>query len=271
MPVTHAAPATKGRTPRGRKAKALDDPFLARIVHELGQPLHTIQGALRLVGHSPLRLEQARALRIAGRQTAHAVRLVEELLHALRSDRRAFSLRTEEFDLRRVVREAGWNHSVSARQAGLKLTLVLGGGPLKVSGDQQRLQQVFSNLLVNAIKFTPRHGRISVAAERVGRLALVRVLDTGAGIRRSARRKIFAPFKTSNPEGGLGLGLAIAREIIDAHGGNIAVQSPGPDRGTEFLVTIPLVPGIKGSVRRRRSDAAIGRADIPSERPLLRP
>ena len=262
MPVTQGAPATMGRTPRGRKAKALDDPFLARIVHELGQPLHTIQGALRLVGHSPLRLEQARALRIAGRQTAHAVRLVEELLQVLRSglrsDRRAFSLRSEEFDLRRVVREAGWNHSVSARQAGLTLTLALGGGPLKVSGDQHRLQQVFSNLLVNAIKFTPRHGCISVAAERVGRLALVRVHDTGAGIRRGARRKIFAPFETSTPEKGLGLGLAIAREIIDAHGGHIAVHSPGPDRGTQFLVTIPLVPTIKGSVRRRRSDPASG-------------
>jgi signal transduction histidine kinase len=242
------------RGTRTRGAEALDDPFLARVVHELGQPLHTIDGALRVLGRSPLRVEQSAALEIAERQTAHARRVLAELVEAIRTRRRMFSMSADEIDLRRVLRDTAWQLAPSARDAGLKLTLALGTSPLKVRGDAARLHQVFSNLLANAIRVTPRDGRISVLAGRVGRSALVKVQDTGPGIRREERRRIFAPFRGTERRGGLGLGLTIAREIVDAHDGDIAVKSAAPKRGAEFVVTFPLLRTLPGSPRRRKTD-----------------
>jgi len=155
-------------------------------------------------------------------------------------------LAMEDVDLREVVRDAADTVSQDAETRGVRLVVPEVPGPLRLRGDAARLQQVVWNLLSNAIKFTPSGGEIRIGLARDHHQITLRIQDTGVGIAPAFLPHIFEPFQQGDSTpgrefGGLGLGLAIVRRIVEMHGGAVDVESEGPDRGSEFRVTLPAV------------------------------
>src|SRR4029078_3525007 len=140
--------------------------------------------------------------------------------------------------------------------------------PLVVQGDRRRLEQVFFNLVVNSVKFTPEGGRVSILVSQHSGAVEIAVTDTGAGIPPEFLPHVFDPFRQGDPPGrrggGVGLGLAIARELVDAHKGSIRVESDGPGRGSTFVVTLPAAEQVS-------AEAATVHQCIARRRPSARP
>ncbi len=232
----------------GRRPAAAPSPLVARVIRELRPPLRSVLRALAILKARPLNARQQRALAIAERQAGHADRLLDDLVGQGRTVVPAFSLHPVVVDMRRVVREAVHQVTPAARAAGLAIEAALPSASLTVHGDPDRLQQVIVNVLVNAIKFTPRGGRIAIAAGRERASVLVRIRDSGPGIGRKDLQRIFEP-RVGGHGQGLGLGLTIAREIIEAHGGRIEARSGGPGRGAEFRIACPVLHKARRAVR----------------------
>jgi signal transduction histidine kinase len=233
-------------------ANRLKDEFVSIVSHELRSPLNAILGwsAMLLRGS----LEPAmtsRAVQAVNDNATRQARLIEELLDFSRVSSGRVALVREEIPLRDLIR--GVVESVIPETVDKGVTLQLGEmPPLRVDGDLQRLEQVLFNLLGNALKFTPKGGRITVALERHDGMAEIRVTDTGAGIEPDFLPFVFDRFRQGDPgsreHGGLGLGLSIARQLVEAHDGSIRVESPGPGQGATFVVALPvLAPQTDGS------------------------
>jgi signal transduction histidine kinase len=223
------------------------DEFIAMISHELRTPLGAI-----LIWAQLLKAEEldaaavARAVGMIERSTKTLAQLIDDLLDASRIIAGKLTFETRALDLRPVI-EAALEAAVPAAQT---KGVVIERAPIAtlppVSGDAGRLQQVVGNLLANAIKFTTEGGRIEVGVERAGTVARVRVTDTGQGISPDFLPFIFERFRqadttSTRKQKGLGLGLAIARHIVELHGGTIEAASPGEGRGSTFTVTLPLL------------------------------
>jgi PAS domain S-box-containing protein len=222
------------------------DEFLAVLSHELRNPLAAVRNALAVVARAAPGSEQARRAReIAERQSGYLTRMVDDLLDVSRIARGKIRIERARLDLAEVVRRSV--EDVRATMAARRLALELRdpGGPIWVDGDAARLAQVTSNLLTNAAKFTEPGGDVTVALEaRAGR-AVLRVRDTGAGMDGELVERLFQPFVQAEDTlhraaGGLGLGLAIARSIVELHHGSIRAASDGPGKGAEFVVELPL-------------------------------
>lgn len=220
------------------------DAFLATLAHELRNPMAPIRYAVALLRDDapPGVREQART--IIARQSEHMARLLDDLLDMSRITRNAITLQREVFDLRGAAQQAADNVRPLYAEMTHQLTLQLPDTPVLVSGDPTRLQQVLGNLLDNAAKYTDRGGHILLAVTHDGQDAVVRVRDSGIGIAPQDQPQVFELFtqlqQPGRGRGGLGIGLAVVKQLVELHGGRITVASEGVGRGSEFTVRLPL-------------------------------
>jgi len=240
-------------TERKRAEEALQladqrkDEFLAMLAHELRNPLAPISSAadmLRLAYAGEPRVKQISD--IIARQVAHMRHLVNDLLDVSRVTRGLVTVARRPLDLRRVVVEATEQARplIDARRHALDVRL--GEAPVMVDGDHTRLVQVVANLLTNAAKYTPEGGRIEVELDAADGQAFLAVHDNGNGIGPDLLPVVFDLFTQGSrtldrAQGGLGLGLALVRKLVELHGGQVDAASPGPARGSTFTVTLPLL------------------------------
>jgi len=228
-----------------KEADRRKDEFLATLAHELRNPLAPIRNALeimRLAAGNPDAVERARAM--MDRQVAQMVRLIDDLLDVSRITTGKLRLTPEPILLDTVVGAAVEISGPVLERAGLSFTLSLPPKPVKLHADRVRLAQVFSNLLNNAAKYTEPRGKVSLTAELDGQFVAVRVRDTGVGIPPELLPRVFELFtqvdRTLNrSQGGLGIGLALVRRLVELHGGSVSVASEGAGKGTEFTVRLP--------------------------------
>lgn len=221
------------------------DAFLAMLLHELRNPLTPIAHALELLGRTPDDASRVRRARgIIQRQLRQISRLVDDLLEA--STRQgAISLQYADFDLNESVAVAAEAAKPLIELRHQHLMIELPRQPIHLHADPIRLSQVLTNLLINSSKYTPDGGHITVIATLDGAAVTIRVRDDGIGIAKDKLADIFelfaqvAPASVNRTSGGLGIGLAVARQIVEAHGGSIAARSEGAGRGAEFIVRLP--------------------------------
>ena len=223
------------------------DEFIATLSHELRTPLNAVLGWTRLLRSK--RLDQAdaeRALEAVERGASTQAQIVDDLLDMARIVRGQLRLDVHPLDLAGVIQAAVEivRPAAAAREIDLVTTLAPGAG--LVSADAGRLQQVVWNLLTNAVKFTPPGGRVEVRLGEQGDQAVLAVADSGAGIVPSLLPHVFERFRqgdssTTRAHGGLGLGLAIVRHLVEAHGGTVTADSAGPGLGSTFTISLPLV------------------------------
>jgi signal transduction histidine kinase len=212
--------------------------LLARVAHEARQPLSAARAAFEVIRHASDAAGRDRACAVIDRQLVRLARLFDDLLETNFGEAH---LRVEQIDLRRVVEEVVEAIEPHVSEKHQHFTASLPEQPLWMDGDAMRLQQVVSNLVVNAIKYTSPNGCVSVALERGRGTAVLRVSDTGRGISPHVLPRIFDPFiRGDDPQAeGLGIGLAIARQLVELHGGAICASSAGLGCGSEFVVTLP--------------------------------
>lgn len=228
------------------------DVYLATLAHELRNPLAPIRNAvalLRRTGPSEERLDWARDL--IDRQAGHMARLLDDLLDMSRIAQGKILLRKARVEVAEMVRDAVETARPVLDHAGHRLAVELPREPLHVEADPMRLAQVISNLLVNAAKYTDAGGEIRLAVRRVGATAEILVADNGIGIDPAHLKSIFEPFAQSSDavsraQGGLGIGLALVKGMVELHGGKVTAESAGIGRGACFRVALPLAQGRVG-------------------------
>jgi len=239
------------------------DEFLAMLGHELRNPLAPVSAALevmRLRADDPQRVGNARE--VVERQIAHMTRLVDDLLDVSRITRGQIELRKEPVALAALVERAVEVARPIIDERGHRLTLDLPGVPVTFQGDRSRLEQVLSNLLSNAAKYTDVGGRIWVQGFVDGDRLVLSVRDNGEGLDPDLRLRVFdlfvqGPDTRSMARGGLGLGLTLVRQLVQLHGGTVEALSDGPGTGSEFVVRLPYVPAIAATRGRApRLDAS---------------
>jgi PAS domain S-box-containing protein len=243
-----AESALREANERLREADERKNEFLAVLSHELRNPLGPIRSGLHVIEHAAFDSEASRRAReVIARQTRQLSRLVDDLLDVVRVSRNKIRLRKASIDLNEVVRRTVEDHRPLFDDHRLDVQVRMCAQPLPVVGDEARLAQVVGNLLHNAMKFTPAGGRVEVATARCAAdsRAALRVTDTGVGIDRATLAHIFEPFTQADTaidrsKGGLGLGLALVKSLVEMHGGSVRAESEGAGLGTEFVVELPL-------------------------------
>jgi two-component system, sensor histidine kinase len=232
---------------RLREMDRLKSNFFDAASHELNTPLTPLKMQVDLLlseALGPLNDRQRQAVRLLHRSVDRLARLVEEMLDVNRVQRGRLRLHKQPIDLDRIVAEAAELFREPLRMQRVALDVQL-GGPLHVEADARRIGQVLINLLSNALKFTPPDGRIEIHTEAVDREAHLHVQDTGIGFTPDQHSRLFLPFSQVHSgeaavHGGSGLGLYIARGILEQHGGRVWAHSPGPGRGATFSLALPL-------------------------------
>lgn len=234
--------AIRGRRRQYQARRAIErrEQFLAMLGHELRNPL----GAIRLALETMPAGAPSRQRAILDRQSAHLTRLVDDLLDVARVTHGKVALQRTRVDVAEILRGCFAQHEAAAKKAGTEYRLVGSDAPCWVDGDRLRLEQVFNNLVTNAIKFTPRGGAITVELEADGPSAIIRVTDTGIGIAPATLPHVFELFAQADPaldrgKGGLGLGLTVVRELVGLHGGSVEATSEGTGHGTSLVVRLP--------------------------------
>ena len=236
-----------------READRRKDEFLAMLAHELRNPLAPIRTGLeliRLAGDTPGAIEQVRA--VMQRQVAHMVRLIDDLLDVSRITAGKIKLQRQLTPLAVMINSAVEAHRAAIAAGQLQLDVRLPGAPVWLDVDATRFVQVVSNIVHNAVKFTGSGGRVAIAAElrpsasgRAAELVLT-ITDSGAGITKEMLPRVFDLFaqgkKAAERQSGLGIGLALARQLIELHGGAIHASSDGPGCGSTFQIVIPASP-----------------------------
>ena len=219
------------------------DRFLAMLSHELRNPLAAILTAIELMEHrEPETLVRERA--IIGRQSKVLARLVDDLLDLSRLTLGKIAIARVPLDLTELVERCVEAHRPAARSLGIDLSFEKRGRPLTIRGDAVRLEQVMSNLLGNALKYSPRGGSITVQLSSDAASGEIRVIDTGVGIDEKVLPRIFEPFTQADDtidrsQGGLGIGLTLVRYIVGLHGGTVSAESEGRNTGSTFVVRLP--------------------------------
>jgi PAS domain S-box-containing protein len=243
------------------------DEFLAMLAHELRNPLAPMRNSLeimRLARDDKLVADQA--LATMERQIDQMVHLVDDLLDVARISRGKIELRRERVELRGVVEQAVELCRPLAERLKHDVRVSLPAESLYLQAEAVRLSQVLSNLLHNACKYTEPGGRIDLVAERDGAELVVAVKDTGVGIPAEMLPRVFEMFTQvdqtlERAQGGLGIGLTLAKELVEMHGGTIEARSEGPGCGTEMIVRLPLVADQPGGAERTSSpDGQVSRA-----------
>ncbi len=225
------------------EANRAKDEFLAMVSHELRTPLNAMLGWVSLLNSGKLDAEaQARALEVIERNARAQAQLIDDLLDIARVVSGNLRLDLRPVDLAQVVEKALDAMHPAAEAKSIAVTADLDRPLEMAAGDPDRLLQVVSNLLSNAVKFTPGGGAVEVGLKGDGTEARITVRDSGDGISAAFLPHVFERFRQGGvrSQGGLGLGLAIARHLVELHGGAIRVESPGEGRGTTFTVSLPL-------------------------------
>ena len=225
-----------------RQSNRRKDEFLATLAHELRNPLAPIRYASQLVKPGTPPEMAADARRMIDRQLAHMARLLDDLLDVSRITRGTLEIRRDAVDLRGVLEDAVDAARPLAEAVEHDLWVEVPEFPLPVRGDETRLIQVIGNLINNAIKFTNAGGKILVSAEIDDAMIVARVRDTGRGIAPELLPHVFEMFiqgESSSRHTGLGIGLALAKQMVELHGGRIEAHSDGPLRGSDFRVLLP--------------------------------
>jgi len=226
-------------------ANSAKDEFLAMLAHELRNPLSAVRNAVAAASldesHRP------HALEIARRQSEQLGRLIDDLLDVARVTQGRITLQKKRIRLAEVIKEAVESVRPTIESRGLNLRVALAREPICVEADSARLEQVFVNLLSNAGKYTDAGGQIEVMVEPQGEEVAVRIRDTGMGIAPQMLPRLFDLFMQADrtldrARGGLGIGLTVARRLVELHGGRIEAQSQGLGQGAEFVVTLPTLP-----------------------------
>jgi PAS domain S-box-containing protein len=229
------------------RASHMKDEFIATLSHELRTPLNAILGWSQILAQSQDSRDLSEGLRTIERNARAQTQIIEDLLDMSRIINGKVRLDVQRVDLAPVVQSAVEAVRPAADAKGVRLQVVLDPLAGPVSGDPGRLQQVFWNLLSNAVKFTPRDGRVQVLLERVNSHLEVSVIDTGEGITPDFLPHVFDRFRQADASstrrhGGLGLGLSIARQLVEMHGGSVRAKSAGLGHGATFTVALPLMP-----------------------------
>lgn len=242
--VQMRALAEEGPVDRARRsARRQRDEFLAMLSHELRNPLAVIRNATQVLATRGAASD--RCERVILRQVDHMASLLGALLDASRVTRGAVALERTRIDLREAARDALEATGALLPQSSPRIVADLPDGPVWVEGDFARLRQIQENLLSNAVKFTPEGGRVTLRLFRRRDEAVIVVADNGRGIAADRLEAIFELFVQdtsglARSDGGMGLGLAVARSLVELHGGRVTVQSEGPGRGSRFEVRLPL-------------------------------
>ena len=251
-----------------RESGRRKDEFIAVLAHELRNPLAPLRNATgilqRVAAPEPT---VTWCLAVIDRQIGQMARLLDDLLDVSRLTQGQLRLRRAPMDLRDAIEHAVETAQPHIGAARHQLQLDTGDEPLPLAGDLTRLTQVFSNLLINAAKYTPAGGEITLSAERSDGAARVSVVDNGIGIEPQHQERIFelfgqvgAPADTADK--GQGIGLALVKGLVELHGGSVGVQSPGLGRGSRFEVTLPIDSQVP------TSSPAAAREPLAAERPL---
>ena len=227
-----------------READRNKDEFLAMLSHELRNPLAPMRHCVTLLQQADEDEIRRQASSILDRQVEHMTRLIEDLLDVSRISRGDIDVRKQEIDLAQVVQSAVEAIRPVVEAAGHRLEIELPRSPVSVVADRQRIAQVVSNLLSNAAKYTPQGGRIDVELSKLNGSAVISVRDNGIGIAAGDLPRLFNMYTQLDggrrrAPGGLGVGLAIARQLVALHGGTIEARSAGTGQGSEFTVRIP--------------------------------
>lgn len=232
------------------------DEFIAILSHELRNPLAPIRYALPLIRPEGLDESGARAVNVIARQVDQLTRLVDDLLDVSRITRDKIELRRECVTLRSVLAAAAESAFPAVSAGGHALKVVAPEEQVWLYGDATRLAQVITNLLDNSAKYTPRGGNITLEARRDSDQAVISVRDSGIGIAQEALNTVFDMFRQAHSrdlsQGGLGIGLALVKRLVDMHGGTIEARSGGVGQGAEFVVRLPVVDGVQtGELAKR--------------------
>ncbi|UQA61904.1 PAS domain-containing hybrid sensor histidine kinase/response regulator [Polyangium aurulentum] len=229
-----------------KEADQRKDEFMAMLAHELRNPLGPVRNAVRILQQlGPQQAPFSKACAMIDRQVGHMARLIDDLLDVSRITRGKIELRKERCDLTRVVMQTAEDYRETLIRSGLSLELSAPAEPLWVEGDATRLAQVVGNVLHNANKFTETGGRVTVSlSSRSNGTAVLRIRDTGIGMEPTMLARAFEPFTQADrsldrSRGGLGMGLALVKGLVELHGGTVAAESAGIGRGTEIVIELP--------------------------------
>ncbi len=239
------------------------DEFLATLSHELRNPLAPLRSALEVMRHTPVAEgPHARLLSVFDRQLHHLTHLVDDLMEVSRITQDKMELRRETLDLAALARAAVCDTAGLMEHARHRLEVALPPHPVTLDADPTRINQVVVNLLTNAAKYTPDGGRIALTLVEEDGMAVLAVRDNGIGLPRHALATVFDMFSQLEPalersRGGLGIGLALVRGIVELHGGSIGADSEGEGQGSCFTVRLPLA----------RAAAAVEPAPAPAPAP----
>jgi PAS domain S-box-containing protein len=264
MMVTRRKEAELARLSAAEEASRLKDEFLATLSHELRTPLNAIVGWAQMLQRGELgQADIGRAIDVIGRNARLQTRLIDDILDVSRIITGKLEIEPEPMSLAQVLDAVVAGIALAADSKGVRLDRDVAADLPLVHGDSKRLHQVFSNVLSNAVKFTPRGGTITVGARTDADGVMVTVQDTGVGIAAEFLPYVFDRFRQgdSRPNraySGLGLGLAIAQHLVQQHGGQIDAASDGPGRGTTIAIRLPATPlGARGGVVRPPADVDV--------------
>ena len=246
-----------------READRRKSEFIAVLSHELRNPLAAIRTTLYVLEHgTPGSSAVVKAREVIDRQVGHVVRMVDDLLDVTRISRNKIELQRRPLDLSQVVRETIQDNRSHLELGGVRLELRVPNAPVMVSADGARISQVITNLLSNAIKFSPPRGAVtvSVSADPASAQAILKVSDAGAGIDSVLIERLFEPFMQGDDtldrnSGGLGLGLALVKGLVELHGGQVTAYSAGRDQGAEFSVRLPLQAKVETTAQIARPES----------------
>ena len=247
--AVHAALRARKRQYEGLRAIDERDRFLATLAHELRNPLYAALLALEVA----TRKDPKRQLPVLRRQLRQLARLVDDLLDVARVSAGKIELKKDEIDVGKMVRDVAATFEVRFQDSLITLQTTTERN-LRVEGDRARLDQVLGNILTNAIKYTPRGGRVRLDARRSGNNAVVTIADNGIGIEPKLLPEIFEPFmqiegSLARADGGMGIGLSLVKTLVELHGGDVKAESPGLGQGATFEIRVPLTQAARAVVR----------------------
>jgi PAS domain S-box-containing protein len=263
LDITERKQAEALREARRREAETLaraKDEFLAMLGHELRNPLATVTNALAVLNRLVTDAAVRRLTGIIGRQTAHLTRLVDDLLDVARVTSGKIELRPRPLELGELAHRCVEALAQAGRTAAHHV--VVAGARVTVDGDPARLEQVITNLLDNALKYTPPGGEVRLTTEHVDGEAILRVRDTGRGIPAELLARVFdlfvqEPQALDRARGGLGLGLTLVKRLVQLHGGSVSVASAGRGLGSEFTVRLPAASELAAQGERISAPATV--------------